>query len=248
MNYYLRNDMVQVKQIFGLSLFILLFGTGILHGQDPNLTDSIAIKNTFSIFRQGIAVQLRLYNGIEEREYTSELIGSPYYLNDSLTSGSVTYDGIKYNNVFLMYDMLKESVIIKYFDTPFRIRLLNDKLNSFNLSGHQFVRITPKDNIRDIKEGNYDQLYKGSFRLLAHRSALAQEVISDNKVQTRINRGVQYFIIKDNAAYLINNSRYALKIVQDNGVIKSYLKKNKLKYKKNKEEVLLKIVSYRDKY
>lgn len=217
-----------------------------LFAQNLSITDSMAINNILQIFKEKIAGQLRLYNGIEDSGYPLNIIGNPYYLNDSLILGSVDYDGNRYHNVPLMYDMVKDAVVIKYFNTPFNIRLLNSKLTSFDLSGHHFVVIDSIMAIGNLKHGIYDQLYDGTYQLYVRRSALTQQVISNSKVVVRINRAVQYYIVKDQVAYAVNNMRSALRLVEDAGVIKSHLKKNKLKYRKAKEAVLKEIVSYHD--
>lgn len=210
------------------------------------MEDSVAINNTYQFFNREMAGQLRLYNGIEDLGYPPNIIGSPYYLNDSLTLGSVIYDGIRYNSVPLMYDMVKDVVVVKYFDTPFNIRLLNSKLTSFDLLGHHFVVIGSDGANADLNPGIYDQLYNGTCQLYAHRSALTQQVISDNKGTIRINQAVQYYIVRDKIAYPVNSMKSALRLIKDAGRIKSHLKKNRLKYRESKEVVLKEIVSYPD--
>lgn len=190
--------------------------------------------------------QLRLYNGIEYIGYPTGTLGNPYYLNDSLTLGSVTYDGIKYDSVPLIYDMVKDVLVIKYAGTPFRIRLVNSKLSSFDVSGHHFVRIE-KNSIPGLKAASYDELYNGSCRLLALRSALTPTVIIEKKAVIRIDPKEYYFIVMDSITYPVSSARVALRIVKDNGEIRTYLKKNKLRYRKQKDLVLTTIVSYHDK-
>ncbi|KAA8478437.1 hypothetical protein BDE36_0259 [Arcticibacter tournemirensis] len=226
--------------------FVLISLKELSYGQVVNDNDSAAVENTLSVFRKSLKSQLWLFNGVEDPGYPAGLVGSPYYLTDKLSKGSVIYDGVTYHNVPLLYDMLKQAVVIEYFNTPFRIRLLDDRLSSFSFSGHHFVKVGNNAGLVNLEEGIFEICYSGSLRLLARRYALSRNVISGNKMATTIESHVKFYIIRDRTAYSVNSAKTALKIVGDNGEIKEYLKKNKFKYKKDKERVLTEIVSYRD--
>lgn len=235
-----------MKQFVILSLFLFFLPWQVLHAQRDQGTDSLARKNTVGLFQKKLAEQLNVYNGVEELGYPSDIIGNPYYLYDHPVAGSVTYDGVTYYTIDMLYDMVKDVLVIKYATTPSRIRLLNSRLQSFDLAGHHFVRVVAADSIRNLKEGTYDELYSGRNRLLVLRRALTQNEIVDRKAVIRIDPRISFFIVKDGSAFAVGNARQALKIVGDKGAIRSYLKKNKLKYRKQKELVLTKIVSYAD--
>ena len=224
-----------------------MFSFGKAHAQAAGRSDSLARRNTIDLFQKKLAEHLNIYNGVEELGYPPDIIGNPYYLYDHLVAGSVTYDGVTYLDVQMQYDMVKDALIVKYATTPSRIRLLNSRLSSFDLSGHHFVRVTAADSIKNLKEATYDELYSGTWRLLVLRSAFTQNEIVDRKSFIRIDPKVAYFVLKDRNVFPVRNARQALKVVGDKGAIRSCLKKNKLKFRKQKELVLTKIVTYADR-
>lgn len=237
--------MLLVKRFAFLCLLIAFIGVDSVFSQN-NIPDSSAKARAISRFREKMGAQLKLFNGTEHLGYPRDMIGNPYYLNTSLVNGTVVYAGIMYNDVPLMYDMVSDHLIIKYYNTPFNIALSNVKLNSFDFSGHHFVRVVPADSISGLAEGNYDQLYHGRYSLLARRQAFQKDVIVGQKAFSSVSPKIFYFIIKDSVAHPVSNVRSALKIVEDKGEVKAYLRKSGLKRRADKEVLLKRIVSYYD--
>lgn len=235
-----------MKQLFSLFFYLLLFNSDRIYAQMADSTISGMEKKTISLFRTKIAEAQGLYNGVEEPGYSKDTVGNPYFFFNHLEPGSVGYDGIRYENIPMMYDLTRESLIIKYLGAPIWIRLLNSKLDSFTLAGHHFIKITAKDSIPSLKEGLYDRLYSGSASLLARRYASFQQVIVDDRVKNRVDSKVAYYIVRDKTAYPVSSAKSALRLMSDKGEIRSYLRKNKVRFRKDKEKYLKTVVSYQD--
>ncbi len=232
-----------------LSLLLVLLSVSVnkVGAQPSSYSDSIAASNTRTLFQQRMGQMTRLYSGVENFAYPASIQGNPYFINEKLVQGTVVYEGRKYENIPMLYDVVKDLLIVSYFGSPFNVSLVNDKLNSFNLSGHQFIHIAAKDSIEGLREHNYEELYKGSWSVLALHLGLAKDVIKDSKIVLNVEKRDLYYFVKARQAYPVNNQRAALKLLKDQGEIRAFLRKNKLKFRKNKEAVLVNIASYWDR-
>ena len=120
-------------------------------------------SNMIDVYYQALGEQSPLYNGSEYIEYTFTFLeGDPFFGSASWVNGNINFDGLTFHEVPMLYDIVKDQVVIKDFQKAFKIILRSDKIQQFTLSGHTFIRL-PHDNSNQIKTGFYDQLYNGKL-------------------------------------------------------------------------------------
>jgi hypothetical protein len=110
-----------------------------------------------------------LYNGAEYVGHLPTIKGHPYI--DSLwRDGSVTYDGVTYQNIHMLYDVVDDVVVVPHSDSVYRIQLQSIKINRFRFpitTSYRIVRDTAHN--VGLRTGFYDQLYDGRSKVLAKR-------------------------------------------------------------------------------
>lgn len=207
------------------------------------------INNTIQLFTDAIGERSRLYNGPEYNQYDLTIKGNAY--NDDINVwkfGSVNYDGVIYNNVPLMYDIYKDCVVVLHYNKASRYTLLNDKLYYFDLADRHFVSINVDSvNNPGIRNGIYNQLYKGKLEVLVKRSKTIQ-ISTTGSLENYFMAGKKEIYLKKGAVYHnITGVSSILKILQDKKKqVRLFISDNRINYKSDSGLALVKIASYYD--
>jgi hypothetical protein len=211
--------------------------------QTQALDQSYPVK----LYYHAVGENAHIYNGYEYMTPDRNIKGSPYF-TDALTPASLFYDGCYYQNVHILYDMVRELVVVNRLDQNYKISLISSKLNSFSIKNHEFIRID-RDSLSgiDLNSGFYDRIYAGKSTILVKREKYIQEVMEYTATsQTYIDQNFYY--VKFGGNYVEVSSKSAvLKLLGDKkSTIKSYLRKNKLDFKSDFEKTLIATFAYYD--
>lgn len=207
------------------------------------------INSLIQNYNTAIGENSRLYNGPEYEQYDATIKGNAYYDEVNVWKiGSVYYDDVVYNNVPMMYDIYKDCVVVLYYNKVFRYTLLNDKLHYFNLAGRHFVSINADSlNNAGIRNGIYNQLYKGKTEVLEKRSKTIQTATTENLERSFTASKKKIYLKKGAEYYNINGVSSILKVLQDKKKqVQLFIRDNRIKYKADPEQALVKIASYYD--
>jgi hypothetical protein len=215
-----------------------------------NKSDSIfyesADSEAINFYRQNIGDQSGLYNGSLYSGYPFQFeSGTPFFGSSHLDTGSILYDGILYEHVPLLYENLKDLVIIK--DNGYFIQLNNKKVKEFSIPAHQFVRLDGNSNSnKEINTGFYELLNKDSIAVLKKTvKKIMDDLSGDNVVQKQISVADHYYIKTESAVYEIKNKKDIMAIFAGKKkAIQQFIKKNKLNLGDDEAGSLIRIVSY----
>jgi hypothetical protein len=211
--------------------------------QNNSLDQSYPVR----LYYNAIGENAHIYNGYEYMTPDRNIKGSPYF-TDALVPSTVSYDDTYYQNVRILYDLVRDLVIINRLDQNFRISLINAKLNSFSIKDHQFIRID-KDSIHgiDLITGFYDRIYPGKSTVLVKRKKFVKEVI-EYTVTSMSYMEEDFYYVKFAGNYVeVKNKSSVFKLFQNKkSEIKSYLRKNKLSFKSDFEKTLIATCAYYD--
>lgn len=190
----------------------------------------------------------RLYNGVEHLGYFYTIKGNAYYLTDAWQKGSVLYDGLFYDNVSMMYDIYKDEVVILHFN-GYRLTLLSEKVKSFTLPAHRFVRMV-YDSLAaartTLPTGFYEYVYEGKTNAYAKRIKILDEKLTD-VVEQEFLVANNYFIYNNGLYHSCSTLRGLRNALQDKSKeVRRYLRKNKIKFKENPEYAIVAAVKYYD--
>ncbi len=188
-----------------LSLITVYCVAGYAAAAQINTGDSLfrrsAIAYAINTYQQSAGDQSGLYNGSLYPEYPFTFKeGSPFFLSDTWSTGSITYDHIPYNNIKMLYDNMKGVVIIE--DNFYRMQLFEKKVNAFNIAGHSFIR--PENLTSDMPAGFYELLYDGKIDVLKKEiKSIHQDASVYEGIERSIIQSDNYYIRKNNLFYPI---------------------------------------------
>jgi hypothetical protein len=192
-----------------------------------------------------------LYRGSQYAEYGFLLQeGHPYFGEDRMRKGTVWYDGILYENLDLLYDEVKDQVIIPDNDRIFKVILINDLVKAFTIEHHSFIRLSDSLNPSQPRNGIYEQLYKGRISLLKKEIKEITEDLTNPQegIRRYISIHISYYIRRGEAYYPVNNKNSLLYALKDKAKeARKFIRKNHLKIKREgKEESLEQVVAWYD--
>ena len=237
----------------GSLLFLAFFTITLNASAQLSANDSAvytaSVKNALTIYHRSLEKPSGLFNGSQYVIY-SHLIRDdhPYFQSDSMNIGNIVYDGVLFENVPMYYDLVKEMIVINDPYKIYRLSLINEKVSSFEVLDHKFIRLeTDSLNHRAIATGFYDVLYKGTINLYERELKKMQEVITNQELYRIIIPQNNFYLEIAGEFHSVNSKRSFLKLMGDRKKeIQQFIKKNKLNYRKDKENTLIRAVSYYD--
>ena len=121
----------------------ILYSQSIFAQSQKDSTSNKALFNGVEDkFYENIGPQSRLFNGINYEFYDPSIKGNGYFLdNNNWNNGIIVYDGYRYKNVPMLYDIYTDQLIIEAYHSVLRIQLVKDRVQSFDLLGHHVVYI-----------------------------------------------------------------------------------------------------------
>ncbi|UYQ95042.1 hypothetical protein MKQ68_08035 [Chitinophaga horti] len=226
--------------------------TASVHAQVQSVDTSVrqsAIRSTEALYHQVIGGQSRLYNGSEYVPFPFPLNeGIPFFISDSMKVGDVSYDGMHFRQVPMMFDMVKDQLIVQESGSFFKIYLVNEKIAQFSLLGHTFVRIVPDSvNARTMTTGFYDRVYQGKTGVYVKRQKMIQETTNNEGIRRTVNDMIRYYVLMDGRYHPVKKEKSVLALLGDEKKeVRQYLRKNKVRYKKDRATALARTMAYYD--
>jgi hypothetical protein len=225
--------------ISGLLMAGLLYGRSSLgqaSGNDPELV-SAAVSTLRTQYSGAMGTNSRLNNGPEyvfyDRYYRNNQ-GHQFFNKPEEIAGEVTYDGQHFTHVPMLYDIHLDQVVVTHPTNPSKFRLVNEKVQSFSLQGHTFVRLVTDPAAKSaVTTGFYDLLFDQGIKVFAKREKEMKKKAEQNTVQAIFIESVKYFVLKDETYYQVNSiGSFANLFPDKKSEIQKYARSNKLKFNK----------------
>ena len=181
-----------------------------------------------------------LYRGPEYIVYAHLLKeGHPYFGQGQAHQGSILYSGVLYTNVSILFDLVKQTVVISDARGIFRIGLIWENVDSFTIQNNSFIN--NRDSIHtNLRPGYYQLLHQGRLTILKREKKTIRSQIDYLTVNQYIDYSVDYYLKKDGDWITVNSERALLHAMgADRQALKKFLRSNGLKFKKNKDNTLL---------
>lgn len=201
-----------------------------------------------SFYYETLGEQSPLYNGREYIDYARTIhSGHPFLYSTEPVQGTIHFDGMVFQNAMLLYDIIKDKVILQHFNKSNRIDLPARKIEQFMLMGHNFIRLW-RDSANVIEEGFYDRIYQGKVSLFVKRRKRIREERAGTEINNVIDEVNLFYIQKQGMYRYAKNLRMLFNILGDNREkIQQYLKKNGIKFKNDPEKAMMMAVEYYDR-
>ena len=202
-------------------------------------------ERIIDLYYTALGEQAPIYNGNEYIEYAFSLQeGHPFFKYPLFMNGDIYFEGMLFHGVPMLYDLIKDQVVIRDFHNLYKINLPAYKIQQFILSDHVFVRIIRND-FNEINTGFYEQLYKGKVGLFAKRKKEIIEKRGTQQIDNVVISANTYYVMKKDVYYIFKNERGLLNILRDKKKeIQQYLKKNRIRYKDDPEKSMIIAVEY----
>jgi len=194
-----------------------------------------------NIYFKEIKGNARLYEGSKYDVDEKRADGFPYFQADVIRQGTITCQGTKYAPVNLYFDLTKDAVVIFNYEHDDLILLDQDKIDSFSIGRHLFIRM---DKFTGLPvKGFYELLYAGDPGLYARR-----EKKFYYGAGSRENRYVEkndYYILVNHVFHPCGSKSDILTIFSDQAeALKKYIHSNKIDFREDFETALLACVVY----
>lgn len=205
-------------------------------------------QSALDIYQNALGIQSPLYNGSKYYDYVNLIkIGHPFFGKNSMEKGTIYLDGLVFKDVPMLYDIVRDIVVITYFENMSKLSLPRERMTQFFYQGHNFIRLVP-DSLHDIPEGFYDRLYEGKLTLYARQIKIINEqIVAPAIIREAVQQNI-YFIKKNNKYYTIRNMHSLLQVLKEKDhEVQKYLKKNDIRFKADPERAIMKAVEYYDR-
>jgi len=238
-------------RFFIVCLFFCLCMIGKSYGQ---LTDS---KTTvpedvpefpLSLYKNATFGAQNLYNGRLYYIYDSREEEFQFYEARKLKKGIVYYDGQQYDSIPMMYDIVRDELIILHANDYENILLQSRKVKYFSIYNHNFYQLESGAEINpDMRTGFYDKIYSGKTKILVRRTKERQEKIVDKKLIVQFPFKDFYYLYKDGKYNTVRSKKSVLALFPEHkSELRKALRTNKIKYRKERESAIVTMVTRYD--
>ncbi|WP_137759726.1 hypothetical protein [Pontibacter sp. SGAir0037] len=207
----------------------------------------VAVSNATEAYKSAVGIHAHLYTGPEYVNHRKQFMeGHQFFETNQLSEGSVLYDGAWYQQVPMFYDVVTDEIIL--YNSGFSQKLVSKKVKTFYFLNHKFERFEhDSTGAFPYQSGFYDVLHEGSVQLLAKRVKVANERATSQGMEGDYSIADKYFLEKDGKYQQVKNKRSLYKALQTNKKqLNEYVRANKIKFRKNREEAMARVVGYYD--
>jgi len=213
----------------------------------PDSAYAIALRQ----YHTYIAPEVGLFRGIQYIDYDFTVQkGQPFLGPDLVRAGSVWYGGMQYDHVPMLFDLVKEQLVVMDPFNVFKISLYMDLVDSFALDGHLYFRM--KDSLAPptMRLGFWDRIYSGRLVLLKReRKSLNENImVSPDNVRFFILSSVSYYFQKGGVYRPVNDKKELFDALKDRrrSEIRRIMRRSGLDWRDNREQLLQLIAAWYD--
>lgn len=199
----------------------------------------LARERAASLYHSYLGGQSALYSGIAHLTYDPTLHGTPYFQADETARGNVLYDGIQYSNVPMLYDLVRDQLVVAD-PTGYLICLYSPRVHDFTLRDHHFILAS-----REGTPEFYDLLCTGTFTILAKRTKRIDETIVAMEIDRSVSGKDFFYAVRDGNYHSVSNQRSLLLLMADKKkAIRQFIHSNHIRFRKDPEQAIIKITGY----
>lgn len=219
--------MIKKQILLFLFTAILLKANAQKFSQDSTFTQPAA--KVMKLYSEKLAEKSPLYQGREYIEFDNRISGHAFSSSKQFSPASILYDEIVYENVPLLFDIVKDEVVVLHPNGFVKVKLLNERISYFSFAGHTFIRLDERaPSGRFAPEtGFYEILHKGQFLVLAKRTKKLISTNSSDKMALEFINDDHFYIKKEGVYHTVRSKRSLLKLLKGRKKeIRRFLSKN----------------------
>jgi hypothetical protein len=205
------------------------------------------IQASETIIQQNPSDKNILLNGrIWWNQYT-RVTGDQFFLGNIFFKGSVTYNGRKFDNLDLKYDIYNDELILSIESYPVII-MNKEMVDSFNLvlGNRIFHIINAGSDTSNVLRGYVNVLYGGRSSLFVKYTKKIQPLGDDGKYDLFVQKHLIY-LRKGTEIVPVEGKRYLLNLLEDKKKeIRDYIKSSRIKVMKKDPYSFIPVLKYYD--
>lgn len=211
-------------------------------------SDLPGVQYALALYDSATVESQHLYNGQQYYIYDSKSDEHQFYLSEQWMPGTVVYDGQLFRSVPMLYDIVKDEVAVKYVQSFGNVALQSQKVHSFSLADHTFVRlIAGQPEAGGLRTGFYDVLYDGTTKLLARRKKDRLQQITDTRIVIEFPEKDAFYIFKNGEYNPVHSKSSILFLLEDQKKpLKKYTRQHRLSFRENREAAITALASHYD--
>ena len=208
-----------------------------------------SINNAITLYHQYLGDQSGLYNGSQYPGYTFSFKdgGYAFFIKDP-AYGTVVYDNMFYPSVKLLYDEIRDELVLE--DSTHRIQLLAPRVAAFSIGTDRFIRVVKDSGSNSpAATGFYQLLYQGKISVLKKEIKKIREELRyvDDGIIRSIELKRNHYIKRSNVLYEVDSKNALFSVLKDHKKeVQQYIKSNKLSFRKDRDNLLIKVSAYYD--
>lgn len=230
------------KYTYLLSLIFFL-NSFYCQSQPPSEVDYNSNTNIDKIY----GLNQTLYNGILYNAYYPTNIKGDQFINGkTFKNGEVTIKGVRYTNLELNFDILKQEVILKYVNPEnitSSIMISKAWLESFSIENSRFIVLDIPKNTNSI----YQVLGNGNTVILYSWKKELKLNAANTNMEFYLHK--EQYVYSNNTLRKYHNTTSFLKLFpKENQIdIKEYIKKNRIHVKNASDQKMEELINYCNK-
>jgi hypothetical protein len=238
-------------RIFTICFFLIYLIAGNTYGQIATMVPSVPSDVPafpLSLYRSATKDAQNLYNGRVYNIYDSREEEHQFFIDRKYENGVVFYDGQRYDSIPMMYDIVRDELVIKHINGFEPILLQSPKVVFFRIYDHNYIHLkSGKDITPDMQTGFYDVIYNGKTKTLARRIKQRQEKISERKVIAMFPQKNFFYIYSNGKFNSVHTRKSVTKLFpSQKAELRKALREQNIKFRKDRERAIVTMVARYD--
>jgi hypothetical protein len=236
------NDIMRKPALYYLTTVLsLIICRGIFH-------EVIQASATYStVIQQYPSDKQSLLNGRIWRNQYSNAFNDQFFLTNTFLKGSVTFNGRRFNNLDLKYDIANDELILSIESYPV-ISMNKEKVDSFSLvyGNRNYLIINTGTDSSDVLRGYVNVLYDGPSSLFVKYTKKIQPLAVDGRYDLFFQEH-RIYLKKGKEIVPVAGKRKLLKLLEDKKrEIRNYIKSNNLRLMQKDPGTFIPVLKYYD--
>jgi hypothetical protein len=235
--------------LFRTSKPVLRYLSGVLLILYLNLVNKelVLAQANSDVIQQNKSGEQMILNGRIWRNQYTKASGDQFFLTNTFVKGSVVLNGMRFDDLDLMFDIASDELIMSNVSHP-TIIVNKEMVDSFDIiiGNRNYHIINAGTDTSGPLRGYVNVLYAGPSTLYVKYIKKLQPLAVDGRYDLFYQEHSMY-LRKNNEILSFENKRNFLKILEDKKEqIKDYMKKSKIKLKRKDPETFVPVLEYYD--
>lgn len=195
-----------------------------------------AKDQAISAYEQSLKEQAHAHEGHLYVGHDPRIKIHPYFRTDSLQRGTVQLNGVRHRDLQLLYDVVRDQVVIQPAESGYRLQLPMERIDNFTMGNSQFIWING-DILAGVRTGFYEVLYNGRVKALVKRVKTIEEDLSEGSYKGTYLIKDKFIVQKQSTFFEVKTKRSFLKLFPDQAKeLRRFIRKNNLRFKAEEQE------------